>query len=60
LWWQSVRVSPDGKRMLANCNTETTTPPATVALKSQVMIVTLADGSASFVTDGTAYDWHTH
>jgi hypothetical protein len=60
LWWQAVRVSPDGKRMLANCHTETTTPPATVALKSQVMIVTLADGSASFVTNGTAYDWHTH
>ena len=59
VWWQSVRVSPDGKRMLANCNTETNTPPATVALKSQVMIVNLADGSASFVTNGTAYDWHT-
>lgn len=59
VWWQPVRVSPDGTRLLANCNTETTTPPATVALKSQVDVVNLADGSARFVTNGTAYDWHT-
>jgi len=59
LWWQPVRVSPDGTRILANCNTETTTPPATVVLKDQVNVVNLADGSARFVTDGTAYDWHT-
>jgi hypothetical protein len=60
LWWQPVRVSPDGKRLLANCHTETTTPPATVALNDQVNIVNLDNGSARFVTDGTAYDWHTH
>lgn len=59
LWWQPVRLSPDGTRLLANCNTETTTPPATVALQSQVNVVNLADGSARFVADGTAYDWHT-
>ena len=59
LWWQPVRVSPDGTRLLANCNTETTTPPATVALNSQVNVVNLADGNARFVTSGTAYDWHT-
>jgi hypothetical protein len=60
LWWQPVRVSRDGKRMVANCHTETTTPPASVALADQVMVVNLADGNASFVTNGTAYDWHTH
>ncbi|MFC3653253.1 hypothetical protein ACFONN_16955 [Dyella humi] len=59
LWWQPVRVSPDGTRILANCNTETTTQPATVVLKDQVNVVNLADGSARFVTNGTAYDWHT-
>jgi len=58
LWWQPVRVSPDGTRILANCHTETTTPPATVVLKDQVDVVNLADGSARFVTDGMAYDWH--
>lgn len=59
LWWLPVRVSPDGARILANCHTETTTPPATVVLKDQIMVVNLADGSARFVTNGTAYDWHT-
>jgi hypothetical protein len=59
IWWQPVRVSPDGTRLLANCNIETFTPPANVALNYQVNVVNLADGSARFITNGTAYDWHT-
>lgn len=59
VWWLPVRISPDGTRILANCHTENSTQPANPVLKSQVMVVNLADGSASFVTNGTAYDWHT-
>ncbi|HKT26737.1 hypothetical protein [Dyella sp.] len=58
LSWQPVRVSPDGARLLANCNIETTTPPATVVLTHQINVVNLADDSARFVTNGEAYDWH--
>ncbi|RDS83580.1 hypothetical protein DWU98_04380 [Dyella monticola] len=58
LWWLPVRVSPDGTRLLANCHSETTTSSATVVLKDQVNVVNLSDGSARFVTNGTAYDWH--
>jgi hypothetical protein len=59
VYWQPVRVSPDGTRMLANCSIETITAPATVVLQDQVNVVNLASGIASFVTNGTAYDWHT-
>jgi hypothetical protein len=58
LSWVGVRVSPDGTRMLANCNVEQY-PPAPVVYTNKVMVVNLADGSARFVTNGTAYDWHT-
>ncbi|MCX7514908.1 hypothetical protein [Frateuria sp. STR12] len=55
--WQPVRLSPDGKRMLANCHTEHF-PPAPVVRTDKIMIVHLDDGSACFVTHGRAYDWH--
>jgi hypothetical protein len=58
LWWVPVRLSPDGTRMLANCHVEQY-PPAPVAYTNKIMVVNLADGSARFVTNGTAYDWHT-
>lgn len=58
VYWEPVRLSPDGTRMLANCDIETS-PPATVTEKHQIDVVNLADGSARYVTDGTAYDWHT-
>jgi Tol biopolymer transport system component len=58
LWWRPVRLSPDGKRMLANCHTEHY-PPAPVVRRNRIMVIDLADGSARFVTNGTAYDWHT-
>jgi hypothetical protein len=58
LWWVPVRLSPDGTRMLANCNVEQY-PPAPVVYTNKIMVVNIADGSARFVTNGTAYDWHT-
>jgi hypothetical protein len=54
--WQPVRVSSDGARLLANCNIETTGSSATAV---QIHVVNLADDSDHFVTNGTAYDWHT-
>ncbi|HUA81779.1 MAG TPA: hypothetical protein VL997_15485 [Dyella sp.] len=57
LWWRPVRVSPDGTRMLANCHAEHY-PPSPIVYTNKVMVVSLADGNASFVTNGTAYDWH--
>ena len=59
LWWHPVRLSPDGTRMLANCHAESNPPNAPIVYTNKVMVVTLADGSARFVTNGTAYDWHT-
>ena len=58
LWWSAVRVSPDGTRMLANCHTEHY-PPAPVVRMDRIEVVSLLDGSARFVTNGVAYDWHT-
>lgn len=58
LWWAPVRVSPDGKRMLANCHAETVPPNQPEVYTNKVMVVNLTDGSAQFVTNGTAYDWH--
>lgn len=57
LWWKLVRLSPDGKRMLANChvNQYPPSPPTTI---TKIYVVNLADGSARYVTHGAAYDWH--
>jgi hypothetical protein len=57
LWWRLVRLSPDGKQMLANCHSEHY-PPAPVVRKNKIMVVDLMSGSARFVTHGVAYDWH--
>jgi hypothetical protein len=55
LWWSAVRVSPDGTRMLANCHTDQYPPGISI---DRIEVVTLLDGSARFVTNGVAYDWH--
>jgi hypothetical protein len=58
VWWYPVRLSPDGTRMLANCHVEHN-PPTSVLPADNIMVANLADGSARFVTNGVAYDWHT-
>jgi hypothetical protein len=57
MWWVPVRLSPDGTRMLANCDAEHY-PPSPVGYTKKVMVVNLAHSSASFVTNGTACDRH--
>lgn len=56
--WEGVRLSPDGKRLLANCYVETFTPQTGTHGSSRIYIVNLVDGSARYITDGYAYDWH--
>ncbi|WP_424682706.1 hypothetical protein [Frateuria sp. YIM B11624] len=55
VWWKPVRLSPDGKQMLANCRIQLRTANT---LKTRIYIVNLHDGSSRYVTRGTAYDWH--
>jgi hypothetical protein len=57
LWWKLVRLSPDGTRMLANCHVDQY-PPAPPTTITKIYVVNLADGSAHYVTHGSAYDWH--
>lgn len=58
LWWHPVRVSPDGGRMVANCQ-YLKAPPSGEVRGQQIWVLNLNGGSPSFVTDdGVAYDWH--
>ncbi|WP_147293303.1 hypothetical protein [Dyella monticola] len=54
LFWRPVRVSPDGGRILANCDYSDNGPP-----EVQIWVLNLTGGSSHFVTNGVAYDWHT-
>ncbi|WP_424681457.1 hypothetical protein [Frateuria sp. YIM B11624] len=54
--WAAVRLSPDGQQLLANCYVQQETPY--VRLPTQMYVINLADGSARYVADGAAYDWH--
>ena len=54
--WHSVRLSPDGKRVLANCYSEQGSPR--VRYPTRIYVVNIENGSARYVTDGFAYDWH--
>jgi hypothetical protein len=54
LWWRPIRVSPDGARMVANCQYQETGTSGT-----QIWVLSLAGGGQRFVTNGVAYDWHT-
>jgi hypothetical protein len=58
IWWYPVRLSPDGTQMLANCHIERDLNTSMV-YADHIMVTNLADGSARFVTNGVAYDWHT-
>jgi hypothetical protein len=54
--WHPVRLSPDGQRVLANCYSEQGSP--FIRFPTRIYVVNLANGSARYVTDGFAYDWH--
>lgn len=56
--WEGVRLSPNGKRLLANCEVEVYTPGEGIHDSSMIYIVNLVDGSARYITDGYAHDWH--
>jgi hypothetical protein len=53
--WAAVRLSPDGRQLLANCYVDQTGPNRVVP---KVYVIDLVNGSARYLTDGVAYDWH--
>lgn len=57
LWWKPVRLSPDGRRMLANCRVDHNEPPPG-AHYTNIYVVNLNGGSTRYVARGAAYDWH--
>jgi hypothetical protein len=55
LFWNPVRVSPDGARVLANCRHVA----GNGAVDNQIWILSATGASPSLVSDnGVAYDWH--
>lgn len=56
--WSSIRLSPDDSRVLANCDFEHSGDEHGLVVGSKIYVINLADGSARFITDGRAYDWH--
>lgn len=56
VYWHPVRLSPDGRRVLANCYSEQGSPR--IRYPTQIYVVDIKTASARYVIDGYAYDWH--
>jgi len=56
--WVPVRLSPDGTRLLANCYVYQNEGTPNASQQVRMYIINLIDGSARYIANGLAYDWH--
>lgn len=56
--WAPVRLSPDGTRLLANCYVAQDEGSANERQEIRMYVINLINGSARYVANGLAYDWH--